>query len=270
MEVNGNCSLVTGLVVVTILALAALCTPWLTQRDPILPASDSFGEPFPPQRAFPCGTDELGRDVCVRILFAGRVSLGIAVVATAIAMGLGGLVGGVAGYFGGMADAILMRCTEVFLAIPVLLLAIALAALFEPSVFLLFAVIGVVGWAGVARAVRAEVSSLRTREFVLAAKAMGASDAWVLWRHILPSLRATLVGLAAVTASQALLIDAGLSFIGLGVPPPTPSWGRMLSESQAYYRVAPWLMFFPGAALTLAVLGFQLIGSGVLRSTKKR
>lgn len=265
---NRNPSLTIGIGTVTFLALAALFVPWLTERSPVLSSADSFGEPLPPQLAFPCGTDELGRDVCVRILYAGRISLGVAVVATAVAISMGGFVGCVAGYYGGLLDTVLMRCTEVFLAIPVLLLAIALAALFEPSTFLMLTVIGFVSWASVARAVRAEVCSLKTREFVLAANALGAGNVWILWRHILPSLRATLLSLAAVTASQSLLIDAGLSFIGLGVPPPTPSWGRMLSESQAYYRVAPWLMLFPGAMLTLAVLGFQLVGSGVIRGRR--
>ncbi len=254
---------------VLMLAVATIAPVWLN-RDPLLPVTDAIGEPLAPQRTFPCGTDELGRDVCARILVAGQVSLAIAISATAICLGVGVGVGLLAGYFGGWVDTLFMRFTEVLLAVPMLLLAITLAALFEPSPYLLLAVIGAVGWTPVARAVRAEVRSLRAREFVVAARAIGATNRRILGKHILPNLRASILGLAAVTASHSLLIDAGLSFIGLGVPPPVPSWGRMLSESQTYYRAAPWLMLFPGAALSFAVLAFQLIASGLGRPFAER
>lgn len=260
-----NRALIAGSLMALLLGVTAAVVPSWLARDPVLPVTPVVGEPLPPQRAFPCGTDELGRDVCARIVYAARVSLGIALAATAMSLGIGVTTGLTAGYLGGWADTVLMRVTEVLLAVPVLLLAITLAALFDPSPVFLFAVIGVVGWTSVARAVRAEVRSLRSREFVLAAEALGATDVRILWHTILPNLWPTIWGLGAVTASQSLLIDAGLSFIGLGVPPPTPSWGRMLSESQAYYRVAPWLVLFPGAALSLAVLSFQLIASGLAR-----
>lgn len=248
----------------TVLLLAVtLLAPWLAAYDAIQPAADSFGEPLSPRRAYPCGTDELGRDVCSRLLLGARLSLFIAAVATGLAVGIGVIVGVAAGYFGGWMDAVLMRVTDSVIAFPVLLLAIALAALFEPGLNTLLLVIAAVGWTGIARTVRGEVLSLRERDFIVAARAMGAAPGRIIWRHLLPGIRATVIVVAALGSGSTILLDAGLSFLGLGIPPPAPSWGRMLSESQTYYRVAPWLMLFPGAAIVYAVAAFNLLGYGL-------
>jgi peptide/nickel transport system permease protein len=252
-----------GAIMAASLVLVAVLSPWLVPYDAVLPATDSFGEPLPPCWAHPCGTDELGRDVCTRLLLGARLSLFIAVVATGLAVGIGVLVGVSAGHFGGWVDSVLMRVTDSVIAFPVLLLAIALAALFEPGLWTLLLVIALVGWTGIARTVRGEVLSLRQRDYVVAAHAMGASSARIIWHHLLPGIRATVVVVAALGSGSTILLDAGLSFLGLGIPPPAPSWGRMLSESQTYYRVAPWLMLFPGAAIVYAVAAFNLLGYGL-------
>lgn len=252
-----------GIAMILALAVLAVTAPSLGLPDPIQPAAASFGQPWPPQARHPCGTDELGRDVCSRLLYGARLSLLIAACASIGSVVTGTVVGLVAGYSRGLLDQVLMRGTDVVLSFPVLLLAIGVAALFEPSTTVLLLVIVGVGWTTTARAVRAEVMAITQSTHVLAALALGANRARVVVRHILPLLVPTLLTLSAITASHALLIDAGLSFIGLGVPPPVPSWGRMLSESQAYYRVAPWLMLFPGLCLTYAVAAFQLIALGL-------
>jgi peptide/nickel transport system permease protein len=258
-------SFTVGAVMLILAIVGAAAAPYLPLPDPVQPSLPSFGEPFPPQRRCLCGTDELGRDVCSRLIYAARLSLPIAIGAAFASTFLGTLVGLLAGGVGGAVDTFLMRLTDVVLSFPVLLLAMGLAALFEPSVGVLLLVIFAVGWTTIARAVRAEVQSLARREYIEAARALGSSRVRIFIRHILPAIRSTILALWAITASHALLIDAGLSFIGLGVPPPAPSWGRMLSESQAYYRIAPWLMVFPGAALVYSVAAFQLLAWGLAR-----
>lgn len=259
-----------GLSMVTLLVLAAVLAPWLAPFDPIRPATDSFGAPLAPGPGFWMGTDELGRDVLSRVLFGARVSLLVAVVATALTIGIGVTIGLCAGYAGGWIDAVLMRCTDVFLAFPGLLLAIALAALFEPGLLTIFVVIAVVSWTTVARTVRGEVLSLRERDFVVAAVALGASPRRLMLRHLLPNALPTILVMAALSSSTTVLLDAGLSYLGLGVPVPTPSWGRMVSDSLSYYRVAPWLIVSPGLAIVYAVLAFNFLGYGLLVTISDR
>ncbi len=259
-----------GMIMVATLVTLAISAPYLAPYDPVQPAVEHFGEPQPPQFPYLCGTDELGRDVCSRLLYAARLSLLIAFCATTLAVGLGTTIGLCAGYAGGWIDAVLMRLTDSVLSFPVLLLAIALAALFEPGLTSLLLVIALVGWTGIARTVRGEVLSIRERDFIEAAHAMGAEPLRIIIRHLLPSVWPTVLVLAALNTTSALLLDAGLSFLGLGIPPPTPSWGRMLSESKDYYRVAPWLMFFPGFAIAFAVTGFNLLGHGLPASRQRR
>lgn len=246
------------------LVAAALLAPLLAPFDPVMPACDSFGDPRPPGGGFWLGTDELGRDVLSRILYGARLSLTVSLAATALAMGAGIAVGVAAGSLGRRGDDVLMRLADVFLSFPSVLLAIAMAALFEPGLVTLLAVIGVVSWPVVARTIRSEVLSLRQCEYVRAAEALGATRRRVARRHLLPNLAPTLVALGAVTACTTLLLDAGLSYLGLGVPVPEPSWGRMIGDSLTYFRVAPWLVVFPGLAISYAVLAFNLIGLGLL------
>lgn len=252
-----------------VLVVAALAAPWLAPYDPLRAAADSFGDPLPPQLRYPLGTDELGRDVLSRLLFGARLSLLVAFVATAISVLFGATVGLCAGYFGGWVDAVLMRFTDVVLAFPLILLAIALAAFFEPGLQSLFVVIAVVSWTGVARAVRSEVLTLRQRDFVLAGRALGAGPSRLILRHVLPNVVPTIVVMGALGTSSTVLLDAGLSYLGLGIPVPAPSWGRMISDSQTYYRLAPWLMIFPGLAIVFAVTAFNLIGHGLLGARRR-
>ena len=259
-----------GGAMVLALAVVAVVAPWAAPFDPLAAVADSIGQPFAPDATYWLGTDELGRDLLSRLLYGARVSLLVAAVATTLSVGIGVTVGLCAGYFGGWTDVVLMRITDVVLAFPALLLAMALAALFEPGLSALFVVIAVVSWTAVARAVRSEVLSLRTRDFVVAAQALGASPLRALVRHVLPNVVPTVLVMAALSTSSTVLLDAGLSYLGLGVPVPTPSWGRMISDSQTYYRIAPWLMVFPGVAIVYAVAGFNLLGYGLAARFQRR
>ena len=259
-----------GGAMVLALAVVAVVAPWAAPFDPLAAVADSIGQPFAPDATYWLGTDELGRDLLSRLLYGARVSLLVAAVATTLSVGIGVTVGLCAGYFGGWTDVVLMRITDVVLAFPALLLAMALAALFEPGLSALFVVIAVVSWTAVARAVRSEVLSLRTRDFVIAAQALGASPLRAVVRHVLPNVVPTVLVMAALSTSGTVLLDAGLSYLGLGVPVPTPSWGRMISDSQTYYRIAPWLMVFPGVAIVYAVAGFNLLGYGLAARFQRR
>ena len=254
-----------GLVMGALLVVTALVGPALAPFDPTAPVAPQLSEPQPPGAPFYLGTDDLGRDVLSRLLHGARISLLVGLVAMAVTMAIGTTVGLAAGYFGGVVDVVLMRFTDVMLAFPGLLLAVALVAVLRPSLWTIFVVIGLVSWTGVARVVRGETLSLRERDFVAAARALGASHARILLGHILPNVLPTLVVIAALSTSGTILLDAGLSFLGIGVPPPTPTWGRMMQEAVGYYRVAPWLMLFPGLAVLYAVLAFNLIAYGLAR-----
>jgi peptide/nickel transport system permease protein len=252
-----------GLAMGALLVMVAIVGPALAPFDPTAPVAPSLAEPLPPGGAFHLGTDDLGRDVLSRLLYGARISLLVGLVAMVVTMAIGTAVGLAAGYYGGAVDVALMRVTDVMLAFPGLLLAVALVAVLRPSVWTIFVVIGLVSWTGVARVVRSETLSLRERDFVVAARAMGAGHGRILWRHVIPNVAPTLVAIAALSTSGTILLDAGLSFLGIGVPPPTPTWGRMIQEASSYYRVAPWLMLFPGAAVLYAVLTFNLIAYGL-------
>jgi peptide/nickel transport system permease protein len=255
---------------IMLLVVLAVAAPWLSPFDPLKAVADSFGDPFPPQGRFLLGTDELGRDVLSRLLYGARISLVVAVVATSLTVIIGVTVGVCSGFFGGWIDTLLMRFTDVVLSFPLLLLAIALGALFQPGLKSILIVIAVVSWTGVARTVRGEVMSLRERDFVSAARALGAGPRRIMLRHLLPNVVPTIVVMGALSTSSTVLLDAGLSYLGLGVPVPTPSWGRMLSDSQTYYRLAPWLMVFPGLAIVYTVTAFNFLGYGLLALAERR
>lgn len=255
---------------VALMVLAALAAPAVAPFDPLKAVAQSFGDPSPPRRPFLLGTDELGRDELSRLLYGARVSLLVATVATTMTLLIGVAIGVTAGYVGGWVDTLLMRLTDVVLAFPALLLAIALAALFEPGLRTLFVVIGVVSWTSIARALRGEVLSLRERDYVAAARALGGSPARLMLRHIVPNVLPTILVMGALSTSNTLLLDAGLSYLGLGVPVPTPSWGRMISDSETYYRLAPWLMVCPGLAIVYAVTAFNLLSYGLLARCGRR
>ena len=254
----------TGTVLAAALVLVALGAPWVTRYPPDALVVASYHGPELPSRAHPLGTDTLGRDVWARLAFGARTSLVVASLGMTLSLVLGVSVGLVAGYLGGWIDATCMWVVDLVLTMPSLLLLIVLATVLPPSLLTIPLVIGLVGWTTFARTVRGEVLSLREREHVTAARALGATHAWVLARHLLPGVLPGIVVLAALGMSGAVTIDAGLSYLGLGAPLPVPSWGRMVSEVQTYFGVAPWLTVLPGVAIALAVIAFNLIGYGLI------
>jgi peptide/nickel transport system permease protein len=255
-----------GAVMVLSLVLIALFAPRLAPYDPTRAVATTYGDPGAPSAAFPLGTDELGRDVLSRIIWGARISLIVGVAAMVITMTIGVAIGLVAGFFGGAADFALMRFTDVMLTLPALLLAMAFVAVLHPSLLNVLLVIGLVSWTQIARVVRAETLSMAERDFVTAARALGGSPARLIARHVFPNVMPIIVVMAVLGTSGTLLLDAGLSFLSLGVPPPTPSWGRMIEEALIYFRTAPWLIAFPGLAIFYAVLAFNLLGYGYLRA----
>lgn len=252
-----------GAVTLGAMILAACLAPWLWHGDPLLQLRDGLselGNPLAPGGGHPFGTDEMGRDVLARWLFGARTSLGVGFLATFLAGLIGGSVGVLAGYFRGTADLILMRLTEVVMAFPTLLLAIGLAAVLPPSPWMVILTLGLVGWTAIARLVRAATLAIRDAEYLEAARAQGAHDGWILIHHVLPNIAPTLVSLLALKLADMFLLEAALSFLGLGVRPPTPSWGNMIQEGQLYFRDAPWLIVAPGLAIVLVVLAANLLG----------
>jgi len=255
-----------GLLVVAAVAITALLAPVLAPYDPSAQHPDGLtadGRPLPPSGRFLLGTDLLGRDLLSRMVYGARVSLMVGVVANGAAVGIGALLGIVAGYAGGWAGALFMRLTDLMMAFPALVLAIALAAILRPSLWIVALVIGLVNWVWVARVVYSQTLSLARKEFVEAARALGAAASRILFRHLLPHLVPTLLVWGTLGISTTVLFEASLSFLGVGVRPPTPSWGGIINESQSYFLDAPWLVAFPGAAILLTSLSFNLVGDAL-------
>jgi peptide/nickel transport system permease protein len=265
MNRRGRAMELIGAVMVLGLVIVAAGAPILAPHDPTRAVAPTYGEPAPPSLAFPLGTDMLGRDVLSRIIYGARISLIVGIAGMLVTMTIGVAIGLAAGFFRGAVDTVLMRFTDVMLTLPALLLAMALVAVLSPSLINILIVIGLVSWTQVARVVRAEALSVSQRDFVLAARSLGASPLRLIIQHLLPNVWPLIVVMAALSTSGTLLLDAGLSFLGLGVPPPIPSWGRMIEEAELYFRTAPWLAAFPGIAIFYAVLGFNLFGYGYLR-----
>ncbi|PYP69360.1 MAG: peptide ABC transporter permease [Gemmatimonadetes bacterium] len=250
---------VAGLAVVVLLALVALGAPWLAPGDPF--RGDLSAGLQPPSSAYLLGTDAQGRDVLSRVLYGARLSLTVGLGRVSLAVGLA--LGLVAGYSGRWVDATVMRVADVTLAFPSLLLLIAIAAAVKPSLPVICLVIGLVGWAGMARLVRGQVLVVRALDYVQAARALGASDARLVTRHILPNVLAPVIVATTLGIGGAIMAEAALSFVGLGAQPPTPSWGAMVAEGRDLLRVAPWVSLFPGLAIGVAVLGLNLLGDGL-------
>ena len=251
-----------GAAIVAVMLLAGLLAPWLapytyTRQFRHAPA-------LQPSREHLLGLDQLTRDCLSRILYGARVSLQVAVAATAISVVLGVVVGGVAGYFGKWADEGLMRIADAFSAFPGILLAIAIAAAFDRrSLVVVFIALGLVGWTGLSRIVRGQILSLREEEFVQAARALGVGRLRIVFRHILPNCIAPIIVTATILMAGNILGEAGLSFLGFGLQPPYPSWGGMLAEARKVLTVYWWMAAFPGCAIALTVLGFNLLGDGL-------
>lgn len=252
-----------GLAVVVIMALAALAAPLIATQDPLEIDLTNFLQK--PSGEHWLGTDVQGRDIWARLVFGARVSLTVGLISQGIALLLGVTLGLLAGYYGRWVDEVVMRLADVTLAFPTLLLLIAMVAAFQPSMGVVFATIGVVGWAGMARLVRGQVLVVRQLEYVQAIRALGAKDLRVILGHILPNVIAPVVIAATLGVAGAIMAEAALSFLGLGVPPPTPSWGSMIADGRDLdqLRRAPWTSVFPGVAIGAAVLGFNLLGDAL-------
>ncbi|HEY3279587.1 MAG TPA: ABC transporter permease [Gemmatimonadales bacterium] len=250
-----------GLAIVVGVALLAVLAPVLAPGDPY--RGDLAASLRAPSSVFPLGSDAQGRDVLSRVLYGARLSLAVGLISQGIALALGVTLGLVAGYYGRWVDGMVMRVADVTLAFPSLLLLIAIAAAVRPSLPVVFVVIGVVGWAGMARLVRGQVLVTRGLEYVQAARALGASDARIIARHLLPNVVAPVIVAATLGIGGAIMAEAALSFIGLGAQPPTPSWGAMVAEGRDLLRVAPWVSLVPGLAIGVAVLGLNLLGDGL-------
>jgi peptide/nickel transport system permease protein len=255
-----------GFCIILIVVIGALGAPLLAPFNPDEQMFDGLtleGAPMPPGTPFLLGTDTLGRDLLSRMLFGARTSLLIGLVANGVAVAIGLLVGITAGYMRGFAGNLLMRLTDLMMAFPALLLAIVLAALLKPSLWIVAMVIALVNWVQVARIVYTETRGLVERDFILAERSLGAGHGRILFLHILPHLIPTAIVWGTLGIATTVLLEATLSFLGIGVQPPNPSWGNIIFESQSYFQAAPWLVFFPGAVILLTALAFNLVGDAL-------
>ena len=250
-----------GAFIVMGLFLLSLLAPFITPCDPT--TIDAYHVLLPPSAAHWMGTDELGRDVLTRVIYGARISLKVGFVAVGIAITIGTVVGLLSGYYGGWVDAILMRFVDIMLCFPTFFLILAVIALLEPSIWYIMLIIGVTGWMGVARLVRAEVLSIKERDYITAARSIGASNIRIIFRHILPNAAAPVFVAATLGVAGAILTESALSFLGIGVQPPTPSWGNILTSGKDYLEFAWWLSLFPGVAILITVLAYNLLGEGI-------
>jgi peptide/nickel transport system permease protein len=250
-----------GLIILIPMFLCAILAPIISPHDPVEPdlknilAGPSWSHPF--------GTDTLGRDVFSRVIYGSRISLLVGFVSVGIATLIGILIGSVSGYSGGIVDEIIMRFVDLMMCFPTFFLILAVIALLEPSIWNIMIVIGLTTWMGIARLVRAEILSIKNKEYVLAAKAMGFSKSRIIFRHVLPNAVSPVYVVATLGIGGAILIESALSFLGIGVQPPTPSWGNILSQAKDNIEVAWWLSLYPGIAIFLTVMGYNLLGEGL-------
>jgi peptide/nickel transport system permease protein len=255
-----------GLAVIALVVAAAVLAPWVAPFDPAEQFFDGLtleGAPLPPSAKFWLGTDTLGRDLLSRMIYGARNSLIIGLLANGAAVLIGTTLGVVAGYLGGLVGAGLMRLTDMVMAFPALLLATALAAIIGPSIGIVAAVIAMVNWVQIARVIYTETTSLAQRDYIEAARALGAGTPRILIRHLIPHLLPTVLVYATLGIATTVLLEAMLSYLGVGVQPPDPSWGGIVFESQSYFINAPWLVFFPGIAIILMALSFNLVGDAL-------
>lgn len=250
-----------GALIILALYAIAIFAPFIAPYDP------EFTNPGRrlevPSAAHPMGLDEVGRDVLSRVIYGARISMTIGFVAAGISVVVGVFLGALAGYYGGIVDDIIMRTVDVLMSVPTFLLIIALVAVVGPNIVSVMVVIGLTYWSGYARVTRGTVLSLRTTDFVEAARASGASSLRVIFKHVLPNCLAPVIVLATLNVASSILIETSLSFLGFGVQPPTPSWGNILTAGRQYMRNAPHIALFPGLAITLTVLAFNLLGDGL-------
>lgn len=263
-----NRGAVAGAILATAVVLLSLLAPWLAPHDPLYGYYDigltNMGAPLPPSDTFLLGTDRLGRDVLSRLLYGSRISLAVGVLGNGVTLSLGLVVGLVTGYFGGWIDTLLMRLTDLILSFPFLLLVITLVSILDnQGIWNVVIVLAIVGWTTMARVIRGKVLSVRNLDFIEAARAQGMSTPYILRKLVLPNVMGPVIVLASVGIASVILTESALSYLGLSVPLPNPTWGGMISEGQPYFRTAPWLMFAPGGAILATVLGFNLLGDGL-------
>ena len=257
-----------GSCVVILLFVISILAPWLAPYDP-----NQINLKLvlsPPSGSHLCGTDQLGRDVLSRMIWGARISLKVGFVATGIAILIGAVLGAVAGYYGRWTDAVIMRFVDIMLCFPTFFLILAVIALLEPSIWNIMIIIGLTGWMGITRLVRADFTSLKERDFVLAARAIGAGDFRIIFIHILPNAMASVLVAATLGVAGAILTESALSFLGIGVQPPTPSWGNILTAGKDNIDIAWWLSLYPGLAILITVLGYNLLGEGIRDSLDPR
>jgi len=251
-----------GLFIILAFVIMAVFAPWITPYAPD-DSPDQDGIPLPPSEQFWFGTDTLGRDLLSRLIFGSRATLIVAIIANTIAVVIGLIIGATAGYVRGAAGSALMRFTDLMTAFPALLLAILLASMFNPSIWIVVIVIAMVNWVQVARVIYTETLSLSEREFIVAEKSLGAGTARILFKHMFPHVLPTVIVYATLGIATTSLTEATLSFLGIGVQPPTASWGNMANEGRDYFDTAPWLVFFPSVCIALLALAFNLVGDAL-------
>ncbi len=250
-----------SLLFILLVIIAALFAPYLA---PYNPDKINVNEILkPPGFAHLFGTDQLGRDVFSRLIYGSRISIEVGFIAVSISLFIGIIVGAYAGYYGGAADSILMRFVDIMLTFPSFFLILAISAILKPSIINIMIIIGLTSWMGIARIIRAEYAQNNNKDYVLAAKAAGASNVYIMFSEILPNCIAPILVSATLGIAMAILIQASLAFLGIGIMPPTPSWGGMLSGGKTYIMVAWWLTLYPGIAILLTVLSFNLMGEAI-------
>ncbi len=259
---------VAGSIVVMLLFAVSLLAPWIAPYDPS--TIDLKHVLAPPSFGHPLGTDQLGRDVLSRMIWGARISLKVGFVATGIAMLIGTILGAASGYYGRWVDATIMRFVDIMLCFPTFFLILAVIAILEPSIWNIMIVIGLTGWMGITRLVRADFISLKERDFVSAARVIGASDFRIIFVHILPNAMASVLVATTLGIAGAILTESALSFLGIGVQPPIPSWGNILTAGKDNIDIAWWLSLYPGLAILITVLGYNLLGEGIRDSLDPR
>ncbi len=260
-ELFKNKIALAGFIFIAMILIFAIFAPFIANHDPS--AIDVGSVLAPPSKAHIFGTDTLGRDIFSRIVYGSRISLSIGFIAVGIAVLIGIFLGSIAGYYGGKIDSAIMRFVDIMLCFPTFFLILAVIAILEPSIFNIMAVIGLTSWMGVARLIRAEILTLKERDFIAASKVMGAPDAWVILKHLIPNAIGPVLVSATLGIGGAILVESALSFLGIGVQPPTPSWGNILMDGKSTLGVAWWLVIFPGVFISLTVLAYNLLGEGL-------
>ncbi|MBU4449709.1 MAG: ABC transporter permease [Actinobacteria bacterium] len=250
-----------GLAIVIALILIALFAPLLAPYDPI--ARIKADSSLAPSSVHLFGTDLLGRDIFSRVIYGSRISIEVGIIAVGISVIIGLFLGALSGYFGNIPDTVIMRIADIFFAFPYILGAIAIMTVLGPGVINIFIAIGILGWASFARIFRSSILTIKNKEYIEAARALGASNYRIITKHIFPNAFAPIIVYATMNVGTAIIVEAALSFLGLGVQPPTAAWGKMLAESLDYIDIAPWMMVFPGLAIVITVLGFVLLGDGL-------